>query len=371
MRNLFTVAGSQRGADKAAEEWLATIDPTAAVGSRHHIVPNFLLTRFANAEGQLRVRDRTSGAASIRSVADLGVKDFYTSVTIHQQLDSSLETILSTIEGNAATVIRTHVDAQAFSRPRFLTPDERLVLDTFVSFQFVRGMRSRRMMELIADYGMKLLHQGELAPGDIQNLSIVPHPNDHLRSLPSLSEKAFEHIAPRPVLFVRLDRPLLYISDEPVVFAGDGSGPDRAEIARKHDVPVEDVIHTRANRGVGLATASSIMVPVSPDAVIIYGDIGEHWVAPRVLLRGTDAAEMAEDLNARIIASAIDWVAAHPSNAEFPELSMPDPVPIMTVSDGGSELSAYTNSNTVRRPINRVRPDDVNLTSIDEADESV
>lgn len=368
MRNLFNLATSEQGADRLARDWIANIDPEAAIGARHHIVPKFLLSRFANAEGHLRVRDRSTGAASTRSVGDLGVKDFYTSVTIHQTLDSSLETMFSEIEGSAATVIRTHVDAQAFSRPRRMTMEERFTLDTFVSFQFVRGMRTRRTMEMVADYGMKLMHQAELAPGDIENLSIVPHPNDHLRSLPGLSEQAFQFLAPRPLLVVQLDRPLLIIGDEPVAFSGDASALDRAGVAKMHNVDTEDIVHARGNRGGGLANASEVLLPVAPNVVLLYGGIGEQWGSTRVRITGADARQTARAMNDLALAAAVDWVAAHPDNAEFAEMEMPPAVPLLTVDDGGSEISSHTNSNRVRRPINRVRATDVHLPQIEDAD---
>ncbi|PRY18882.1 uncharacterized protein DUF4238 [Pseudosporangium ferrugineum] len=45
----------------------------------HHTVPRLYLKNFANPKGQILVRDRETGDASIRKI-DLGITDFYTFV---------------------------------------------------------------------------------------------------------------------------------------------------------------------------------------------------------------------------------------------------------------------------------------------------
>lgn len=55
------------------------LSPTAGVGDRHHVVPRFLLERFAKA-GQLMVRDLVTGRSQLRAVSDMAIKNFYTAV---------------------------------------------------------------------------------------------------------------------------------------------------------------------------------------------------------------------------------------------------------------------------------------------------
>lgn len=125
MTDLLQPHASDREADRRARVWLGNLDRQAAVGRRHHIVPRFLLARFASAEGQLRVRSRADGRGSVRSINDLGVRDFYTAVTQDGVLDSSLESLLSAVETGAAEIIRRHLEFRAFVHPRSFTSEER------------------------------------------------------------------------------------------------------------------------------------------------------------------------------------------------------------------------------------------------------
>ena len=104
--NLLQTHASDREADRRAHRWLENLDCRAAVGKRHHIVPRFLLARFASQQEQLRVRDRSTGATSLRAIGDLAVRDFHTVVTDSHGLDSSLESLLGTVEGGAAEILR-------------------------------------------------------------------------------------------------------------------------------------------------------------------------------------------------------------------------------------------------------------------------
>lgn len=283
VNSLFGPATSPEAADRRARNWSDAVDRSAAVGTRHHIVPRFLLARFANAQGQLRVRDRTTGVTTLRGIGDIAVRDFYTAVTDARALDASLETLFSEIEGAAAEVLHTHLDATAFSRPRPLTDEERFKIDTFVSMQYVRGMRIRRGLEILTDYGMKLVNQDKLSATDIDELDIVPHSNDHLRMIAGLSEHTFDELAVRPLTIITIDRPLLITGDEPVVLLHEGprlkvnqngyanvSGPD---------IDPRDVVQFYAPNG-GFALANEIGLAVSPTTVLVFGPKHNAWEGP-------------------------------------------------------------------------------------------
>ncbi|WP_150116989.1 DUF4238 domain-containing protein [Arthrobacter sp. ERGS1:01] len=190
MTNILQPHASSRGSDRLAHEWMNNLDPQAAVGSKHHIVPKFLLARFASAAGQLRVRNRTDGKVSLRAISDLGVRDYYTAVSKNAILDSRLESMLSAVEGGAAKIFRQHLDFRTFMRPRAFTPEERATLDSFVGMQAVRGMRVRRSIEVLADYTVKLLNADKITEEDIHETDFVPHPNEHLAMFGKLSEGA-------------------------------------------------------------------------------------------------------------------------------------------------------------------------------------
>src|SRR3712207_4788317 len=81
-------------ADRMAEEVVAGLNRKQYVGSLHHIVPKFILKRFADASEQVFVRDRVTGADGRRNIKNLGVKDFYTFIDRNGELDSSHESIL-------------------------------------------------------------------------------------------------------------------------------------------------------------------------------------------------------------------------------------------------------------------------------------
>lgn len=373
MRSLFGPATSQEAADRAAREWSDAVDHSAAVGARHHIVPRFMLARFANSQGRLRVRDRTSGTPTIRGIGDMAVRDFYTAVTDARVLDASLETLLSEIEGAAAEVLHTHLDATAFSRPRPLTDDERFKIDTFVSMQYVRGMRVRRGLELLTDYGMKLVNQDKLTVSDIDELDIVPHSNDHLRMISGLSEHAFQELALRPLTIVTIEQRLLITGDEPVVLLHEGRrpkvNPDGYANVSGPGIDPRDIVQFHSPSG-GFAEANEIALAVSPTAILVYGAKHDRWVGPPQRLGGKEAAAAAKKHNHAIVDGAIDWVAANPEHAWFSSMKMPPPSPIMTIIDGGSQMARRANNSKDRKPINRLRANDVNIEPLPKEPES-
>lgn len=348
---------------------MSSLQPGAAVGVRHHIVPKVLLARFATAKGRIRVRDRSTGVSSVRNIGDLAVRDFYTAVTTNKELDGRLEAILSEVEGTMATILRERIDARAFVKPRHFTTQERFVIDTFVSMQYVRGMRVRRTMEIVTDYGMKLVNQGRLTTEEIGTLDIVPHPNDHLRMFGPLSQQAHEYLAPRPLVVVHLEQPLLLIGDEPVVMSADLSfptvDPEGLPNVSGLGIDLRDIIQLQSNRGVGFATADEILLAVSPTTVLVFGPLGQSWDARSVRMIGKDAAVAAAEHNSLVLDASVDWVAAHPDHPSFAHMNMPEAKPIVRISDEGSVPGRRANSTLVRRPINRLRASDVHDVQVD------
>lgn len=358
MPNLFIPTRSQEEADRRAQAWSAGVDGTAAVGRRHHIVPRFLLARFANDQEQLTVRNRVTGVATLRKAGDLGYRDFYTAVTHDGTLDASLELLLSEVEGAAAEVIHSHFDATAFSKPRPFSEDERFKIDTFVSMQFVRGMRVRRGLEIVTDYGMKLVNQHRLSADDVESLDIVPHPNDHLRMMPTLSENAAKYLESRPLMALTIDRPLFITGDEPVVLPYDGpiraANPNQFPSVNVPGIDPRDIVQMQGSRGIGIADATEVVLAVSPYAALVYGQIGSYRLLLPQRLTGKRATRAAAEHNGLIIDGAVDWAAAHPAHPSFAGMSMPDPKRIVTVMDGGSAPGKRANADTTRRLINRL-----------------
>jgi hypothetical protein len=362
MNDLFSFT-SERGSLRQAQRWLDSIDHSEKVGSKHHIVPAMILRRFANSKGQLSVRDRETGDGGLRSVNDLAVRNFNTVVTKTGELDSSLETLLSVVEGEAASILHAHLDAEPFSRPRPFTADERFKLDTFVSMQNVRGMRNRRTYELATDYSMKLLNEHELTSDDIENLTLVPHPNEYLKMSGQLAERIHEVLAARPLVLVRINRPLFIIGDEPVLLLSDGPVPE-ADVTGFPRVTgprinPKDVTQLQSGSGIGIANADTVVMPLSPSAALVYGSPGNPVNAHPERLGDTDADTAAAEINDVVLQRAVSWVAAHPDHPSFSKMDFPPPGPLLRIIDGGTAIGKRTNADTTRRPIRRVRPADI------------
>ncbi|WP_150116990.1 hypothetical protein [Arthrobacter sp. ERGS1:01] len=111
--------------------------------------------------------------------------------------------------------------------------------------------------------------------------------------------------------------------------------------------------------GIGFSNAETILLAISPSVVLAYGPSGSADMPIEIELTGEDAESFAEEHNELIIAQAIDWVAASPDHVEFTSMDMPAPSPLLTVRDYGSSAAARVNSTPARRPMRRVRPDDV------------
>lgn len=350
--NLLHPNLSDREADRLAREWLDNLDPQASVGARHHIVPRFLLARFGSANGQLHVRSRADGKASLRSVGDLAVRDFYTGVTATSVLDARLEALLSEVEGAAAAILRQHLDCRAFARPRAFTPQERAVLDAFVGMQAVRGMRTRRSIEILTDYAVKLLNQDKISVEDVQNTDFVPHPNEHLKMFGDLAERAEVELRHRPAALVRLDHPLLIVGDEPVLpIRAQEPGGGTPKTASDEFVVLEG--------GREFAHAGAILLPVAPSFALMYGSHDGPGMPAEIALAGAEAKSFADEHNQLMVASAVEWVAASPENLAFDSMTMPTPGPLLAIHDYGSPAAERVNTTPARRPIRRLRPDDV------------
>jgi len=354
---------SQHAADRQAAEWFEKLDHNEKVGARHHIVPLMILRRFSDSKGQLYVRDRSTGEGRIGKAEDLAVRDFYTVVTKDGKLDSSLESLYSEVEGAAATILRAHLDTDAFARPRPFTLEERFKIDAFVAMQATRGMRGRRAYELLADYGIKLLNQQHLTPEDIETSTFIPHPNEYIKISNQLAERTHEALASRPLALIKLDRPLFIIGDEPVVLfresplpAADPRGYPKISAP---GIDPKDVIQFQAEGGVGMGNADAVAMPISPRAAIVYGALGSGSVQAPERFSGKEAESAAAGLNEAVINAALNWVAAHPDHPSFKRMKFSAPRPLLRVIDGGSDIAKRTNADTTRRPIRRVKRTDV------------
>lgn len=168
----------------------------------------------------------------------------------------------------------------------------------------------------------------------------------------------------RPVYLVRLDRPLVWLSDEPVVIDGDDTDrhhPDcfltskqlRRRARKSKSGECRTVIHIRPYRRHGILDADAVVIPLAPDAVLAYGPPmdGVDLAIRDEALSGADATTFAEELNASIAASALDVIVGPPDDHGFPDRAMPESSPILLVCGPKTVASAALNE-----PLRRVRP---------------
>jgi Protein of unknown function (DUF4238) len=337
-------------AERLARRWLASSNPSSGVGARHHTVPAFYLRRFADSDGRLMVRDRPTGRLfpSI-TVSKLAIRDFYTTLNNDGTFDGRMEELLAQVEGEAAQLLKLLLSP--FRRHGQLTEAEQTTLCQFLSFQMVRGPRKRREMELEADYAVKLQAGNQLTERDLREITAVPHPNEHIRLMGPLAYGIFQYLMPRPVQIVRIDAPLFVTCDEPVLVDNDDHVKhlpecsltrDQLRRRRKRAVAAggtyEQPIHIWPTRPSGVQVAEAIAMPLTPSALLVLGRPGEPPV-PEVFFYDDEARELAEDVNAALVAQAYEWVAARPDHPTFRDWTFPPPGPLIGVCDGGSVMS--------------------------------
>lgn len=351
--------------DRQAQRWFETSDPAAYVGSRHHTVPGFWLRRFAADGRRLLIWRRANGEVKPGSVDALSVTNFYTVLNTDGQLDGRMEQLLGTVEAEAAEVIKLLLTS--LRKPGPLTVDQRRAICQLVAFQMVRGPRKRREIELLGDYGWKMLEGGQLTERDLRELTVVPHPNEHILLMVPVSYAIFRSLMRRPVQLIRLDAPLLVMSDEPVIVDTDEHAQHRPECSltqgqlrrrqrrNTKDGTFRQPVHIWPTRPAGVEVAEAVGMPLSPSVLLVFGGIGEDLRA-EVLLPGDEAEQLADGVNTALTGQAYDWIAANPDHPTFAGWTFPPPSPLLGVCDGGSIMSEQLRSPPIHR-WQRIRKD--------------
>lgn len=357
--------------DRDPAEWAASIDPTEKVGARHHVVPKFILERWADSRGVVQVYSRVSDSFDMRSTKDLGITDFYTFISTDGQRDASLESILAVVEAEAAALIRDLLDP--FSARRQLTRERAGHLGNFLAFQIARGPRRRREFELMADWYGKTMAAAEVAESELRDL-FVPHQNEHLRLLGPTSEAMAQHIYPRPIALVTLDKPLLFTCDEPVVVNTGGDHvihhPDccltdadiEARLAKerkkkmKRRRNVRRIVHFAPTQPRGVADAVELLMPIGPRSVLLWGPKGawDGYVVQDRLVRD-GAVDFAARVNEQMVSYALDVVITRADDDEFRDRAFPPPVPLLQVCDGSGVAKDAINTIPVPLRPRRLR----------------
>lgn len=288
------------------------------------------------------------------SVGDVAVKDIYTFVDLDMAPNGAMEVWLSEVEAEFARVVRPYLSTSTFGLPRPPSGVDRLALDRFVAVQALRGMRTRRAMELIADYGMKLVNQDKIGAEEIRQIEIVPHQNEHIQFMHRASETLADHLSHRPVSVATLDAPLLIISDEPVVLTPRDDAPkgdlcDRLRVVGERVAP-ENLVQISNGHDVGLHDADEVILPLSPRHALVYGEVGSRWDSMVWNVEGGAAAKVAHELNRLQTMNAFGWVATHPDGPHLAQIPWPKPTPAVIIYDDHSLSAAVANSRPHVRP---------------------
>jgi hypothetical protein len=293
---------------------------------RHHIVPQFLLQRFANEDGQLRALDRTNlDSLHITSVTKACREAGYYRIESEDLEEWArdghdpelVEKTLSSIETDAADIIASIVAGRL---PH--TEADRLHLALFVALQMTRGWQFREEINQIGTLSMReelgsrreelavkartwLRRRGRPAkPEDVERFlervlsSNGPKlvMNDPVRVQISLGH-ALHTVTPmlmqRHLRILRFDEPSLVISDAPV--GNWAPGEDRA---------------------VGVGNAALVFLPLSRQVALAYG---AKVRTPDTVAGPTRAAQ----INFLAVDGAARWAYEHPADRIVESLDIP------------------------------------------------
>jgi hypothetical protein len=352
--------------DDHAQAWLATIDSTAYVGSRHHTVPRFLLERWADNNGQVRAYHRIEARHGIENVRDLAVTDFYTVIGNDGRKNSALESLMGVVEANS----KPYIDAilNPFSKPVVIGAEAIANLAQFAAFQSTRTTRRRREIELRAEWYAKTMATGRIPDDELQMLTIVPHQNETIQLANTSAQYLLPYFVCRPLAIIKLPTPLLYMCDEPVVLnapVGRIHTPDcfltdvEVETRRKRAVRkikkrkrgrASEIrgrtIHFSSTMPTGHGVADEILLAISPSTALLWGPLRDQpqaGPAERVALDTAEATRFANMTNEAMCAQALDWVITRIKDTDFKSRAFPEPGPLMRVCDGTNAASLAIN----------------------------
>lgn len=351
--------------DEQARRWLESVDPSAYVGSRHHTVPRFILDRWADKSGHVRVYHRIESRHGIENITTLAIRDYYTVINEDGSKSSTIESLMGVIENNA----KPHIDAilNPFMRPAPLGTSAIVSLVQFAAFQSIRTTRHRRELELQAEWLAKTMAAGRVPQGELARLTVVPHQNETI----TLAAQSAENLTPfftcRPLAVVDLRLPLLYMCDEPVVLnapSGEFHMPDcfltDVEIEERLKRQLRKVkkrrrgraklhgrtVHFWSTKPTGHGTADEILLAISPGTALLWGplaDVPQGGPVERVTLSQREATRFAAMANDAMCAQALDWVISHPADDAFLARDFPPTGPLMRVCDGKNAASLAIN----------------------------
>lgn len=308
------------------------------VSRRHHTVPNFYLKGFATAGSKPMIGavSREDGTRRTISTRDATVRKNFYSLSGHPDGDDVFERDLSGLEADASAVIRKAVDG---SWP--LSREDREILGTFLTFQFLRGPDTRTSMDqthgtvfskVITQMGADgvretLTRAGKDVNDDVVNrliqqasqpagISMKTTPVGHIQHILGLVPELMRYFMGRPWALIRFDSEKLLTCDTPVALVPD---PELADVFRGVGVGTAWGITVPLTRYVGLLLSHP--GPVFQEAVDQQqqerGKVAEDIVAGRHDHEQAGSIEWAHLFNGHTTANARNWLFHHPDDADL------------------------------------------------------
>ncbi|MFE3580742.1 DUF4238 domain-containing protein [Streptomyces vinaceus] len=304
---------------------------------RHHTVPKFYLSRFANERDQIiRVPLPGDKRATVSINNASVVKDFYLLETSRGVFTDAIEDELGDIEGEAATAFHAVIDLAQWPP----TDEHRRAIAKWAATQHVRVPRMRQRGDEIADLTLKMqvavggkpqarrlmekTEKREISNEEVEkwwkkisnfdSYHVRQHPNTHLQLMLNLMPRAAWHFFNRPWGLMRFSRRALITGDDPVVLnPRDGASP---------------------YEGVGLVTAGSFLIPLDRRVALVinntsHGD--DYELEPSTF--------MANQINQMVALNAHRAIFHHPDDNPLKPLVIPKPADReMTPSSGPEDF---------------------------------
>lgn len=286
---------------------------------RHHTVPQLLLRRFADGETLVRVPldGKAPHPCGVKNVTVR--RDFYSMLDEAGQLDDTVEDLLSVLEGQAAAVLDQIMDDDIWPLPMA----ERAILGEWIAVQHVRIPALRQANNQIFDQLTKIMvvaggkaemrrlleaQSGESATDeevdemwqemtDFSGYEAELSVNEHMRMMGRSMVTAYGAMMSRSWGLCRFERETLLLPDHPVTLMQDPRQPEW--------------------RGVGLANAGAILVPIDRRAAIIMEPPGvpDHEFPA--------SAEVARELNRRFALNSRIELFHHPDDNPLAGIELP------------------------------------------------
>ncbi|WP_104044047.1 DUF4238 domain-containing protein [Arthrobacter sp. ZGTC412] len=314
------------------------------VSKRHHTVPNFYLKGFGSTDSKPKIGavSLDDGKRLVMPTSNATVRKNFYALDGHPDGADVFEKELSRIEGDASAVIRKAVEG-AWS----LSREDREILGTFLTFQFLRGPDTRAWMDqtqgtvlskVITQMGAEgvrktLARSDKEVSDEVQNrliqqavepdgIIMKTTPAGHIRHILELVPELVRYFVGRPWVLIRFNRKKLFTCDTPVALVRD---PEQEDVCA----------------GVGLMTAWGISIPLTREVGLLLSnpmalvEEAADRKTPRELLEDVisgrydheqaGSTKMAQLFNSHTIANARNWLFHHPDDADLVPDELPGP----------------------------------------------